>query len=344
MEEKKNVTLRDVAKEAKVGLATASRSLRGDPSTAQKTMKHVKAVAKKMGYVPDPGMSRLIERRWHGHRARDAANLGFIFDSSGPLAVRAQQQYQKYKKAAAELGYSLIAEDISEFSMLRSLMRRLDTQGVKGLVLSLLPQVPFDINPVLKKYAAVSLGVSAYQPECPVVMHDEFFCMHTAWHKLNEKGYHRIGLLLPDYPESESANMRLGAALVCRQHTKSSGRVPVLFLKENEQMDYKKFERWLEKHQPEVLLGNSHDRVAALRSHGLKIPEDIPFATNNLWDPAECGKIAGYFRDNLDLFEQGIQLLHMMIRSGTVGTSRSSLIELVKGRWIDGESLPEKSG
>ncbi len=343
MEEGKQVTLRDVAAAANVGLATASRALRNDPSTAEKTKAHVKAVAKKIGYVPDPGMSRLIERRWHGRRAQDAANLGFLFDSGNPLAARAMEQYEKYKKAAADLGYSLIAEDIADFYALRGLMRRLDSQGIKGLVLSQLPSVPFDLSPLTKKFAAVSLGLSAYQPECPVIMHDEFFCMHTAWNMLLQKGYHRIGTILIDYPESESTNLRLGAALVCRQHTKTADRIPILLLKEGSELDYKKFEKWMEKHKPDVLLGTSHDRVAELGKHGLRIPEDIPFATNNLWDPAECGKIAGYFRDNLDLFEQGLQLLNMMIRSGTAGTTRESLVELVKGRWIDGKSLPEKT-
>lgn len=335
------VLLKDVAKAANVGLATASRALRDDPSTSKKTAAHVKAVAEKMGYVPDPSMSRLIERRWHGRRAQDVANLGFIFDSR--LAARADEQYRKYKKAAANMGYTLISEDLAEFRTLKSLMNRIYTQGIKGLALAQLPSVPFDLAPVLKKYAAVSLGLSAYQPECPVIMHDEFFCMHAAWRTLQEKGYQRIGLILPDYPESQSANLRLGAALVCRQHTPSADRVPALFLKDSPDLDYSTFEKWMEKHRPDVLLATTHDRAKDLRECGLKIPADIPFATNNLWDAAEQGAIAGYFRDNLDLFEQGLQLLHMMIRSGTVGASRVSLVELVKGRWIDGKSLPEKT-
>lgn len=340
MEEKKHVTLRDVAAAAKVGLATASRALRNDPSTAKTTCAHVQQVAKTLGYRPDPGMSLLIERRWRGRKAQDGMNLGFIYDSSGH---RAKEQYQKYKTAAAALGYSFIAEDISEFHTLKGLLKRLDSQGIRGLILSLLPSVPFDIAPVLKKYATVSLGLSAYQPECPVIMHDEFFCMQTAWQMLHQKGYRRIGIILPDYPESASTNLRLGAALVCKHHTAVSDRIPILFLKDGPELDYKKFEQWLVKNKPDVLLGNSHDRVEELRSHGLRIPEDIPFATNNLWNPVECGKIAGYFRDNLELFKQGIQLLNMMIRSGTVGASRASLMELVKGRWIDGESLPIKT-
>ena len=96
----------------------------------------------------------------------------------------------------------------------------------------------------------------------------------------------------------------------------------------------------MDRYKPDVLLANTHVRINDLLECGLRIPEDIPFAASNLWDPEERGNIAGFFRANLDLFEQGIQLLNMMIRSGTVGTARASLVELVKGEWIEGKSLP----
>ncbi len=340
MEKKTNITLRDVAAAAKVGLATASRALRNDPKTSKTTIARVKAVAEKLGYRPDPGLSRLIERRWYGNRAGSAANLGFIYDSNNSLATDAQEDYVKYKSMAERLGYTLISEDIADFGTMAGLDRRLSSQGITGLILSLLPSVPFDIKPLLGKYAAVSLGLSAYEPECPAILHDEFLCMRTAWKVLHEKGYRRIGLILPDYPESSSSNLRIGAAMVCRHYAAEKDRIPILFLKDGPQMDFSKFTHWMTKNSPEVLLANTHDRVAEFVGHGLRIPEDIPFATNNLWDPAECGRIAGYFRDNQDLFAQGVQLLNLMIRSGMVGASRARLVELVKGEWVDGDSLP----
>jgi LacI family transcriptional regulator len=171
-------------------------------------------------------------------------------------------------------------------------------------------------------------------------MHDEFFCVTKAWEILTQKGYRRIGMLLPDYPESPSNNLRLAAALVCQDHTHPDNRVPSLFSGYEDQFDQDQFRKWMDRYKPDVLLANTHVRINDLLECGLRIPEDIPFAASNLWDPEERGNIAGFFRANLDLFEQGIQLLNMMIRSGTVGTARASLVELVKGEWIEGKSLP----
>ena len=340
MSEEKHITLRDVATAAKVGLATASRALRDDPSTAEKTREHVKKVAAQLGYHPDPGMSQLIERRWRGKNSRLGVNLCYLYDKKSINAEVLKIDYQRYKDAASALGYTLIIEDIFEFNSLKSLSNRLYAKGIKGLILPILPDVPFDLTPILKKYAAVGIGVSEYAPECPVVMHDEFFCVTKAWEILTKKGYRRIGMILPDYPESPSTNLRLGAALVCQDHTRPENRIPTLFLESGHDLDYAKFEKWMKKYKPDVLLANTHERVDDLQKHGLRIPEDIPFAASNQWDPAERGNIAGFFRANLQLFEQGIQLLNMMIRSGTVGTARANLVELVKGSWIDGTSLP----
>jgi len=56
-------TLRDVAHAAGVGLATASRALSGHPRCAVVTRQRVRAIARALGYRPDPGISALAQRR-----------------------------------------------------------------------------------------------------------------------------------------------------------------------------------------------------------------------------------------------------------------------------------------
>ncbi|MGZ5032262.1 MAG: LacI family DNA-binding transcriptional regulator [Usitatibacter sp.] len=57
------VTIRDVAKAAKVSLATVSRALNDSPSVAEKTRRHIAAVAARLGYVPHEGARSLSSRR-----------------------------------------------------------------------------------------------------------------------------------------------------------------------------------------------------------------------------------------------------------------------------------------
>ena len=57
------VTIRDVAKAARVSLATVSRALNGSPSVAEKTRHRIAAIAARLGYVPHEGARSLSSRR-----------------------------------------------------------------------------------------------------------------------------------------------------------------------------------------------------------------------------------------------------------------------------------------
>lgn len=59
------VTIRDVAAEAGVSVATVSRALRGLPSVAPSTRVRVEEAAARLEYVPDPYAARLASARTH---------------------------------------------------------------------------------------------------------------------------------------------------------------------------------------------------------------------------------------------------------------------------------------
>ena len=57
------VTIKDVAKVAKVAHTTVSRALRGNPMISAETTERVKKVAREMGYVPNIVAQNLQTRR-----------------------------------------------------------------------------------------------------------------------------------------------------------------------------------------------------------------------------------------------------------------------------------------
>lgn len=57
------VTIRDVAKEAKVSVATVSRALNGFDNVTDETRRHVCAVAARLGYIPHEGARSLSSQR-----------------------------------------------------------------------------------------------------------------------------------------------------------------------------------------------------------------------------------------------------------------------------------------
>lgn len=340
----RNVTLRDVAKKAGVGLATASRAMRDDPATKESTREKVKKVAEKMGYRPDPGMAHLIERRWQGKRHQQGMNIGYLYNGASEAANICQKQYHNFKAVAHKLGYALLEVDLNRFPGNTKLLQRLWVQGVEGLLIGVLPEVPYDLGAVCKKLPAVSMNVSRYRPPCPIILHDEFTAISQVWEKLHEMGYRRIGVILPDYPDSVSTDLRLGAILTRRTLERpEKNRIPILYHDTRSSQFGKVFEPWLKKNSPDVVIGYEDvisDRIEAL---GCRVPEDVPYATYNLWQRKSIGRVAGYYRNNDEICTKGLQLLNMMVRTSRAGAHDAGMVEMIAGEWKDGETLPRKS-
>ena len=161
-----SVTLREIARSSGVSLATVSRALRDDPATAKVTRKRVKEVARKLGYRPDPGFTRLVERRWAGNRRESGLNLAYIYNDAAPEAEVARKMHGVFQDKALERGYVLLAKNLAAFRDASHMSRQLKAQGCAGLLLTNLPTIPYPIENLLGDFPAVSIGVSAYQPAC----------------------------------------------------------------------------------------------------------------------------------------------------------------------------------
>ena len=58
------VTIRDIAKHCGVGRTAGSLALRDAPGVASTTRERILRTARELGYVGDPVVARLAERRW----------------------------------------------------------------------------------------------------------------------------------------------------------------------------------------------------------------------------------------------------------------------------------------
>lgn len=335
-----DVTLRDVAREAGVGLATASRALRTSTRVADATRERVRRVAERLGYRRDPGLSRLIERRWHGRRRAPGLNVAFLYNGASSLGDISRQQYPQFRACARQLGYQLIAEDISHADMPMQLQRRLEAQGVAGLVVGGLPSVPFNIDAIFDEFPAVSVNVSVVRPRCPIVMHDEFESVQVAWRHVRAHGYERIGVVMPNHPESLSIDLALGSVLACRARSERvEASVPLLyvpFLSGDPVHDYL---AWYEQHRPDAVLAWNANLFNLLTQRGIPLP---PCAGISVWGQDQKGAIAGMVRDNVQLLRHGFRLLEVMIQGNTPGVRFDELIQLIECPWADGASLPAK--
>lgn len=335
--------MKDIAHQAGVSLATVSRALGNNTRITKETRERVLKIAQEIGYRPDPVMQVLIERRWHGRRSDEGMNVGFVWDSQSTIATTARQEFKHFREHGHRAGYNLIAEDLRAHRDARQLIKRLEAKGCMALVISMMPDVPYDISILSEHFAAVSIGVSSWQPNCPIIMHDEFQGVDLTWKQLEHMGYRRFGVMLHNYPESYTVDQRYGTVFYRQRFIHAEeDYIPVYIYDSENAFCEEEIGAWIRRYKPEVVVGDSHYNLFSLQALGFDIPKDFAFATLNLWDRAEVGKIAGCFRDNLILFERGLQLLNLMTRCGACGASQGDLAEMVKGSWKDGATLPKK--
>ena len=151
--ENRGVTLLDVAKKAGVSMATASRSLRDDPATKKSTRDKVKKIAELIGYRPDPSLSRLAERRWHGKRTSSRPNIGYLYNGRSAEGKLFRSHYNQFCRVAERHGYALIDFDLSDFSNESKLIRRLSAQGVGGILVARLSEAPYELDDLCARHA-----------------------------------------------------------------------------------------------------------------------------------------------------------------------------------------------
>src|SRR5687768_1425854 len=155
-----------VADAVGVHLSTVSLALRNDARLPEKTRQRIQAVAKKLGYTPNPLVSLLmarVRRRNAGYRG----TLGYVHTVAKGTPKLAGRVHRNFlagaRRRAGDLGYHLDEFFLSdEPSNGRQLTRMLEARSIAGIVVEHVPssfcpgrRLPFDVKP----FASASLGV-----------------------------------------------------------------------------------------------------------------------------------------------------------------------------------------
>lgn len=335
------VTLRDVAKAAGVGMATASRALRNQP-VAEKTRKKVKAVAKRLGYLPDPRISSFIEYRWRGKRRASGLNLALLYSKQffgGPYDK--DLLFADPKAMAAKFGYQLIPINVDQFKDVRILLRRMRAQGISGCILAMFPYTPYKLDAVTEALPCIAHGVSSYRPKCPVFMHDEFGTVRSLWKRLVDLGVKKVGTVILRLPASQSYEERLGPHLVQEvMNVDSIEIVPKLWLQKGKEETFEsELMQWYERYQPEVIIGVLAEYCHLLRKCGVRIPEDVSYIAAAVYQDEDVGQVSGYYINQSAILERGFDMLDMMVKARLPGAKFYNITQHMQVDYVEGKTL-----
>lgn len=199
----KYVTQKQIAEALGVSSMTVSLALRGHTKISESTRKQVQQMAKKLGYVPDPGLRALADYRSGSRKISSRWNeVALIHNWPSEAMWKESEFYQSWRTeletAAAERGIR-----ISEFWLgpegerSRAVFRQLRNRGISGVFVA--PLSPDDPEPILsiprRGFQVVTFGPEHLFPDYHTVQFDFYENLRLAWKVLWERGCRKIGLM-----------------------------------------------------------------------------------------------------------------------------------------------------
>jgi LacI family transcriptional regulator len=335
----RRIGLRAVAEAAGVSLMTVSLALRNSPRVLPDTGKQVRAVAERLGYTPDPEISRLMRRL---RPARSAGGVVLAMIDVHPERLKRLQAYDVRVRAgierrARQLGYSVSLFSLHEYGgRLSQLLRVVRCRGITGaLLLPATPTVALDPKVNWDGLSVMAVTTSVISPQFHQVVPNHLLNIRTLMENLRVRGFKRFGLIL-----SESLHRRTHETYAMAMTT-GGHRAGVLIIADSMAAGAAAAAviEWLETRDPDVIVGG--DLMLRL----LKTPalarrcsgREIVALTN----PAD--RELTYLDQQPDLIgECAVGLLTGMIHNNETGVPVSPQVTAIRGTIQLGERRTTK--
>ena len=309
------VPMSQVAEEAGVSIMTVSRALRGSPLVAGETKERVLAVAKRLGYRPNPLVNALMEqvRRRRSFGAR-VETMAFLLPQLPPTPQQAIYKRPLLEGIAARAGQHGYGIDQFQYSLEPAGARRLANillaRGIRGVVLDYTECPPLEqLHLPLDQIAAVALLATRRDLGLHCVLLDNFGIMIDALVAAKSRGYLRPALAIDKF-NNDLVERRWTACYA--EFTSHLGlqAVPPLETK-FEAGQPEPFQAWLRKTKPDLVLSDS-----------LLVAEWIPEGRADyccLDLPAGPSALAGFRQHYREAAETAIDVLETQLRLNEIG-------------------------
>lgn len=276
-------TLLKVARAAGVSLTAASMALRNHPRIGAATRRRVQATAKKLGYKPDPNLSRLMLYLRANKTVKYQETIGFLSDNARFDEWRAFSQADYYLGAAdraAELGYSIEVFHLRAPGVTAaSLNRVLRSRGIRGLLASAFrdPNAALELD--WPQFATVACGYSLARPVVDRTTTDYYRAMLMVTDKLTAEGCQRVGLCLNANDDAKVLHLWQSAFLYFQHRLPPGRKLPIREISEGET----DLRGWLRTARPDAVISAGcdfpqlHDQTT-----GRVAPEGIRYVNMNI--------------------------------------------------------------
>jgi len=343
----RRITMADVAREARVHQTTVSLALRNDPRLPSATRDRIRALAKEMGYRPDPMLSALNSYRSSKDGAKAQPSMAFLVRSRNKRwgsTFYADEQFLKGARRACErLGYRLVVFQVGNSAAEGSrLTRIIRSRGIGGLVVAGLDNTLRSLDMEWEHFSALCIESQHLRLSLHTVGNNQTAVTRTAISRMGDLGYRRIGLTVGEVEEASLGRPFSAGYLVGVHENRRLVRVPPLLLRPSDEEGTREatIKAWVLRHKVDAVLSNWSSMPDMLRSAGFRIPQDLGVATLD-YSPTR-GAIAGIRQSHELVGERAVEALSLLMKTNQRGQIRLPNTTLVDGIWQDGPDLPPR--
>lgn len=338
------VTLRDIAEVADVSRMTVSLALRGDPRVASATREKVRAIAKEMGYKPNPKIATLMSEVAKTHHTESGEHLAFLTSHRTEHGWKKWDHITRYfegaRERAAEYGYVLDPFwALDPKRPATQLAKTLWSRGIKGgLVAPLGADAVFGNRRTFdfdwERFSLVELDETLDSPNLIRARHDHFSGMLLLAHALESLGYRRIGLTMSRETEMRTRHRWYAAYMLWRKTRGLENDISILFY---DTLDGAAAKKWIRGSGIDVVVSVDSTLFDLLQEEGMSIPGDVGFC---LLDRPETGNcpLSGIGQNARLIGQSAMDILVGLVRRGERGVPGHPSQWICDGQWIAGNS------
>ncbi len=339
------ITMKSIALQAGVTQATVSMSLANNPRIPLATRARIQAIAKKLGYQPNPYVSTLMRMRRQGKPLKDKPALALVCAQHSADGWRLHQSLtiRQMREGALERA-TMRGYRAQEFWLHRDGMSNerfsemLHARGIQGLLIS--PLADGEPPPALHwaYFAAVSISVPLPSLPITTVCNDHYFSSLQAVRECYRRGYRRPGLALRHVHRHRFQGRWQGGYLVSREMMPELELVEPLFVEDWNAAAMPHITRWLKREKPDVIINLGglpfHDLLVRA---GWRIPQDIGFAWLAVPRPGDV--LSGVWQNGKLTGAMAVDTLISMVERNERGLPEQATTLMLEGQWNEGRTL-----
>lgn len=336
----KTPTVRSLALQLKLSVATVSEALRDSPNVKAATKLRIQRAAKKAGYRANPLLGAALSA------VRRARHL----DYRGTLALidtdeTARDQFILFHREIIT-GASARAEELgftAEVFWLGSgtpplgparLANILHARGINGAVM-----LPFNTARDMSDFdfsriAAVQMDHCLIQPHLHTILPDHYVSIMNALERLTARGYQRVGLAMELRKDARLKRKWSSGFLAFFRNYEHTTGIPALIEPE---LARERFIRWYRQHRPDLIVGHRQEMVDWLRDEGVRVPDHVGFFNLNVTE--KTGPCAGLDLLPRRLGAAAVETVVAMLHRQERGVPEWPHTITLEAQWIDGPTI-----